>query len=506
MDLFRCTRVAGVAFVVALCAGCYPDFIVPRCQTDPTGPGCADDASVDADATASVDAADEGATDAQADTADAAPTCDAGMAMQPCGKCGTQMGTCGADGAVTWGACTGEGACAPDSTDETTAGCTITGFTKQRTCSTACTWVESPCGPPKGWRGIAAAPSGFAGRISHTAVWTGTEMIVFGGGGLDGSGALADGARYNPSTDSWTKLAAPPAVFSGGRTLHTAVWTGSKMIIWGGEDGAKTQRAEGAAYDPATNTWSMIAAAPISGCSGCGAIYSIPTDEMIVWGGAAAEGAAYKVSTNAWRKLAASPLSARNHFAAFHVSDDLGVFGGSNDQVDGARYSVAADTWELVGAVPVDFVGRHDFSWAASTNAFYLFGGVTEPSGKYLPRSDFYMRTLVDWHDSLAWSKLPDAPASVLAPPQRALGQAWFDGSRFYVWSGTTADASGAPYIASGGAVFDTVTSKWSAMPDASAPSPRAAASVVWTGDYAIIWGGLKSFSAFGADGATFRP
>src|SRR5947209_2415455 len=53
-------------------------------------------------------------------------------------------------------------------------------------------------------------------------------MIVWGG--------MHDstGGRYNPSTNSWTatSLTSAPA----GRGRHTAVWTGSQMIVWGGED------------------------------------------------------------------------------------------------------------------------------------------------------------------------------------------------------------------------------------------------------------------------------
>ena len=38
---------------------------------------------------------------------------------------------------------------------------------------------------------------------THTAVWTGSEMIVWGG--FDsGTSYLNTGGRYNPSTDSWT--------------------------------------------------------------------------------------------------------------------------------------------------------------------------------------------------------------------------------------------------------------------------------------------------------------
>src|SRR6266513_1758169 len=69
-----------------------------------------------------------------------------------------------------------------------------------------------------------------AGRQRHTAVWTGSEMIVWGGLG-SGSG-LNTGGRYNPSTDSWTATSTTGA--PAARAAHTAVWTGSEMIVWGG--------------------------------------------------------------------------------------------------------------------------------------------------------------------------------------------------------------------------------------------------------------------------------
>ncbi len=38
--------------------------------------------------------------------------------------------------------------------------------------------------------------------------WTGTEMIVWGGG--DANTDLADGAAYDPATNSWRKRSHPP--------------------------------------------------------------------------------------------------------------------------------------------------------------------------------------------------------------------------------------------------------------------------------------------------------
>src|SRR5206468_1910792 len=69
-----------------------------------------------------------------------------------------------------------------------------------------------------------------AARQFHTAVWTGSEMIVWGGVGS--GGFFNTGGRYNPGTDSWTATSTTGA--PAARDQHTAVWTGSEMIVWGG--------------------------------------------------------------------------------------------------------------------------------------------------------------------------------------------------------------------------------------------------------------------------------
>jgi uncharacterized protein (TIGR03437 family) len=66
-------------------------------------------------------------------------------------------------------------------------------------------------------------------RLNHTAVWTGTEMIVWGG--VSGG---TTGGRYNPATDSWVATSTTNAPV--GRENHTAIWTGNEMIVWGGEN------------------------------------------------------------------------------------------------------------------------------------------------------------------------------------------------------------------------------------------------------------------------------
>ena len=55
-------------------------------------------------------------------------------------------------------------------------------------------------------------------------------MIVWSGDGTDTSG------QYHPATDTWTAMGITGA--PSGRSAHTAVWIGSRMIVWGGNDGA----------------------------------------------------------------------------------------------------------------------------------------------------------------------------------------------------------------------------------------------------------------------------
>jgi len=64
-------------------------------------------------------------------------------------------------------------------------------------------------------------------RANHTAVWTDSEMIVWGG-----FGPLNTGGRYSPITDTWAVTSTPNA--PDAREFHTAVWTGNEMIVWGG--------------------------------------------------------------------------------------------------------------------------------------------------------------------------------------------------------------------------------------------------------------------------------
>ena len=94
-------------------------------------------------------------------------------------------------------------------------------------------------------------------RYLQTATWTGTEMIVWGGAGLFRE-MLNSGGRYDPDTDSWAATSTGASV-PAARDLQTAVWTGNEMIVWGGygDDGSLDT---GGRYDPSTDAWTATCA------------------------------------------------------------------------------------------------------------------------------------------------------------------------------------------------------------------------------------------------------
>ena len=58
------------------------------------------------------------------------------------------------------------------------------------------------------WRSLPA--SGLAPRAQAMTVWTGKELVVWGGLNSDFSAAYNDGARLDPATSTWRRLPAAP--------------------------------------------------------------------------------------------------------------------------------------------------------------------------------------------------------------------------------------------------------------------------------------------------------
>jgi len=235
-------------------------------------------------------------------------------------------------------------------------------------------------------------------REQHTAVWTGTKMIIWGGLGCAGceAGELGSGARYNPSTDTWTPIAtanAPEARF-----WHTAVWTGSKMIVWGGQNTNSTFLNTGGAYDPVTDTWESTSLVAAPAPTRCHAAVWTGT-EMIVFGGqinsgtgctlsSTGNGARYEPITGSWSPMSIAPVSSSFSSASVIWSGDRLI---TWFDTEGARYNPADDFWLRVASDGAPSARReHTLVWTGSKMIVWggEFAGPLDTGGVYQPEVD----------------------------------------------------------------------------------------------------------------------
>jgi N-acetylneuraminic acid mutarotase len=177
------------------------------------------------------------------------------------------------------------------------------------------------------------------GRTAHTAVWTGNEMIVWGGLVIASAQfpifiALDSGGHYDPVSDQWTPTSTnnPPVA----RWDHTAVWTGHEMIVWGGES-STTNFNTGARYAPGLrNPWAPL---PTNGAPQPRAGHTAVWDstQMLVWGGAGsgstyfADGARYVPMQNQWYTMTTNGAPApRTGHRAVWTGSEMIVSDGEN--------------------------------------------------------------------------------------------------------------------------------------------------------------------------------
>ena len=112
-------------------------------------------------------------------------------------------------------------------------------------------------------------------------MWTGTEMIIWGG--YDGD-ASATGGRYDPTTDLWQPTSSSGA--PSARHEHTAVWTGSEMIVWGGRERWPGPVFDtGGWYRPLIDLWWPTSTGTASAILRYDHTAVWTGAEMIIWGG-----------------------------------------------------------------------------------------------------------------------------------------------------------------------------------------------------------------------------
>ena len=320
------------------------------------------------------------------------------------------------------------------------------------------------------------------GRIKHSAVWTGSKMIVWGG--RDSNGVTSSGGLYDPVADTWsaTTLTNAPA----SRLGHTAVWTGSKMIVWGGWDGLINYFNNGNAFDP-TSGWNTVPIATPNGFAGRWDHTAVWTgSEMIVWGGNTSTGltntgAAYNPSTDKWRLLPSSSLTERAEHSAVWTGTEMIVWGGNTalgPVNTGAAYDPTTDTWRAIANPPPGFLGRANHTAVWTGTEMIVWGGntsvgATNTGAAYNPVTN-------------TWRPI----SSIGAPEARFNHTAIWPGPTgiaMVIWGGT--DLSN--YFSDGGR-YDPVNDIWRTTEDQTntVPTGRFDQTAVWTGSKMIVWGG----------------
>ncbi|WP_170229329.1 Kelch repeat-containing protein [Polyangium fumosum] len=317
-------------------------------------------------------------------------------------------------------------------------------------------------GPPKEivWNALPTngAP---APRYAHSAVWAGSKMIVWGGDLGGNPAATNTGGIYDPATRTWTSTStagAPAARFS-----HTAVWTGSRMIVWGGF-GAADLEAAGGIYDPATDTWT-----PMSTMGQPPPRFAHTAvwtgSKMIVWGGASGanvlgSGGIYDPETDTWMSTngAGAPKGRRYHGAAWS-GQQMVVWGGTDA-----------------------------FDWL---NDGLWFDPTGTPQG--------------------VWIR-PTGTSNV--PERRERMTLVATGPLFLVWGGW----NGGVNLNTGGQL-DAESNEWTPTTIKGAPGIRADHASVWAGNHLVVWGGCRETPCMpnniegdggqyvpGRDGGTWYP
>lgn len=332
------------------------------------------------------------------------------------------------------------------------------------------------------WEPVADAP--LSPRDQAVAAWTGAEVIVVGGTtgrpcppGADcalppKSAERADGAAYDPATDTWREIAPAPAAFAGGHAL----WWDDRVIV-------VSDRLT-MAYDPAADEWQRLELHPdglydggLVGTDDGPVAFSYDqrpqTDDVTDW--------RLDLATGEWSPLPRDPFGeSYDRSMAWHddrlwlLSMDVEHHFGAHEGSPSRIAVFDGDTWSVVDEETPDLtyeqriVEQYDrFVVATGSYGQEFASRVFDPS-------------------TGEWSVLPefDLPKRSCPLGNAVVGPAW---------------------VASGNGLFSAVPADALAAPPC--PGMPAPTVTAWAGDRLLIWGGPSAdYDANVADGWVWTP
>ncbi len=333
------------------------------------------------------------------------------------------------------------------------------------------------------WTPITAMDAPTA-RVYHSAVWTGSKMIVWGGLDQSASDTFNTGGIYDPVTDRWSAMTttnAPIAMYG-----HTAIWTGSKMLVWGSTSSRPLEDI-GGVYDPEIDSWSAITTtnAPTA-IYGSTAVWT--GSKMLIWGGGTNSDVwEYDPEANRWTTITTTGApTARDGHTAVWTSSKMIVWGGYSPRgasyklSTGGVYNPVANIWSTITTTNApEARAAHKAVWTGSK--MLIWGGngegchcnIFNTGGGYDPGVD-------------SWSTI----TTTNAPVARYGHTAIWTGSKMIIWGGHQQYYTEINVSNTGG-VYNPEVDSWSTITTTNAPISRSAHTAVWTGSKMIVWGGF---------------
>lgn len=348
-----------------------------------------------------------------------------------------------------------------------------------------------------GWR-LMSTVNAPLGRIGHGRIWDGRRMLVWGGGRYS-TDLYADGGCYDPGLDSWspiTTVGAPQA-----RRNHLTSWTNTgtfEMFIWGGKSWSNVTLHNGKRYDSVNDCWLDMSTIGCPSSHDRSSIVSLG-DRVIIWGGATATapytlntGSIYDPRSDAWTSVTTvgAPVGRYRHAAAW-TGSAMAVWGGyspSGGGNNGGIYDPATDHWTLIpSADTVRSRQNHSMVWTGSE--FIIFGGYGSSNGQ------------VSLNDGLRISANGQVWRFLRTPLLNRSGHTGvWTGTHFLVWGGLVDTLP-----TNSGESFDPVAATYTPISFNGSPSPRTNHAAVWTGDEMIVWGGKNQQTRYN-DGGIYDP
>jgi hypothetical protein len=194
-------------------------------------------------------------------------------------------------------------------------------------------WIESPAPRPTD-DPYYMDPGPLSVRGGSSVLWTGKEMLAWGGSTGDNTGFLVDGALFDPGTSTWRML--PPAPIEPQKTV--AVWTGQELIVVGSRQAAAYREEAG---------WRELAAPDFSVELATASVWD--EDQMLLWSGD--QMAAYDPIIGTWQSLSAPPTAGilRTLHADLGIVVAVGFRETNCFPLD--AYQLVEDVWEQLPEV-----------------------------------------------------------------------------------------------------------------------------------------------------------